>query len=91
VPEFKTYGPTEAAMAAFGIDGTAELVRILEPHIKQGVELDLEGDGLLVILEGKNEVEEKSVEPAAAPTHIFGPEEDKVLVEVLEGLSQLYT
>lgn len=91
VPEFKTYGPTEAAMAAFGIDGTAELVRILEPHIKQGAELDLEGDGLLVILEGKNEVEEKSVEPAAAPAHIFGPEEDKVLVEVLEGLSQLYT
>lgn len=91
VPEFKTYGPTEAAMAAFGIDGTAELVRILEPHIKQGAELDLEGDGLLVILEGKNEVEEKSVEPAAAPAHIFGLEEDKVLVEVLEGLSQLYT
>ena len=91
VPEFKQYGPTEAAMAAFGIDGTAELVRILEPHIKQGAELDLEGDGLLVILEGKDETEEKSVEPAAAPAHIFGPEEDEVLVEVLEGLSQLYT
>ena len=91
VPEFKTYGPTEAAMAAFGIDGTAELVRILEPHIKQGAELDLEGDGLLVILEGKDETEEKGVEPAAAPAHIFGPEEDEVLVEVLEGLSQLYT
>ncbi len=91
VPEFKQYGPTEAAMAAFGIDGTAELVRTLEPHIRKGVELDLEGDGLLVILEGKDETEEKSVEPAAAPAHIFGPEEDEVLVEVLEGLSQLYT
>ena len=90
VPEFKQYGPTEAAMAAFGIDGTAELVRILEPHIKQGVALDLEGDGLLVILEGKDETEEKGVEPAAAPAHIFGPEEDELLVEVLDGLKQLY-
>ena len=90
VPEFKTYGPTEAAMAAFGIDGTAELVRILEPHIKQGAELDLEGDGLLVILEGKDETEEKSVEPAAAPAHIFGPEQDKLLVEVLDGVQRLY-
>lgn len=90
VPEFKQYGPTEAAMAAFGIDGTAELVRTLEPHIRKGVELDLEGDGLLAILEGKEEVEEKSVEPDAAAAHIFGPEEDELLVEVLEALSRRY-
>lgn len=86
-PELKQYGPREAALAAFGITGAEELAKVLEPHIRKGGVLDLEGDGLLAMLEGNAE---KSVEPDAAGRHIIGPDADRRLVEVLETMRGLY-
>jgi len=91
VPEFKSYGPVDAVVAAFGIDGIGELMKILEPHIRKGVELDLEADGLLEVLEGRyDDAGERKSQPDAADGQIFGPEVDKVLTETLEMLKAAF-
>ena len=90
VPEFKSYGPMDAVVAAFAIEGIGELMRMLEPYIRKGVELDLEADGLLEVLEGRYDAGEGKSEPDAAGDHIFGPEVDKVLVETVELLEGVF-
>lgn len=92
VPELKQYGPTDAVVAAFGIDGIGALMRTLEPYIREGVELDLDADGLLEVLEGRyDDAGERKSAPDAAGDHIFGPEADEALVKQLETWKQHLT
>lgn len=91
VPEFKRYGPRDAVVAAFGIKDIGELLTILEPYIRRGVELDLETDGLLEVLEGRyDDAGEGKSEPDAAGDHIFGPDVDKALLETLDVLERYF-
>jgi len=80
----------DAVVAAFAIDDIGELMRMLEPYIRKGVELDLEADGLLEVLEGRYDAGEGKSEPDAAGDHIFGPEVDEALVKTLDALEAYF-
>lgn len=90
VPELRQYGPTDAVVAAFGIDGIGELMRTLEPYIRKGVEFDLDADGLLEVLEGRYDEAGGKSAPDAADNQIFGPEIDEKLLEVLQAMKRRY-